>query len=35
MKPSMITILEVHAKVKREELLEGIEFIRETILENI
>jgi len=34
MKPSMITILEVHPKVKREELLEGIEFIRKTILEN-
>lgn len=34
MKPSIIKILEVHPKVTRDELLEGIRFIRKTILEN-
>ena len=32
-KPSTIKILEVHPKVKREELLEGIRFIKKVILE--
>ena len=33
-KPSTIKILEVHSKVKREELLKGIRFVRKAIFEN-
>jgi len=34
MKPSIIKVLEVHPKVKRRALLEGIRFVKEAILEN-
>ncbi len=33
MKPSIITVLEVHRKARRKELLEGIEFVKDAILE--
>ena len=33
-KPSIIKILEVHSKVKRKSLLEGIEFIKKVIFED-
>jgi sugar phosphate isomerase/epimerase len=34
LKPSIIKILEVHSKVKRKSLLEGIEFIKKVIFED-
>ena len=34
LKPSIIKILEVHPKVKREALVEGIEFVKKKIFEN-
>ena len=34
MKPSLIAILEVHSKVKRDELLKGVHFIKRLLFRN-
>ena len=34
LKPTLIEILEVHSKVKREDLLEGVQFIKKAIMDN-
>ena len=34
LRPSIIPVLEVHAKAKRKALLEGIRFVKEVIIGN-